>query len=229
MLMSDIIQRFRDENPELDQTVIPDATLMSWLLVGDQEVCMDQRLIVQENVSFNAVQGTNTYSLTTLNPLFFDINESYMGGLVYYNTSGSYKRIYPQSKAWLDNNMSQWRTAAQGTPRWYYRSNSSVVVYPTPDNTIKNFNIDLVLLSNPFNNLGIMPYNQLPYLAPFHYALVLYLQWRAKIKIGKDDEGMTAYKTYQFYLQWMRKTIQGGRQGVIEFRPQGLPSIGYQR
>ena len=229
MIMSDIIQRFRDENPEIDQNVIPDGTLQSWLLVGDQEVCMDQRLITIENVQIPAITNENTYLLTSTNPLFFDINESYGGGLVYYNTSGSYKRIYPKTKAWLDNNNSQWRTASAGTPRYYYRSGSNIVVYPTPDSTILYFNVDLVLLSNPFNNLNIMPYNQIPYLAPFHYALCLYLQWRAKIKVGKDEDGITAYKLYQQYLQWMRKTIQGGRQGEIEFRPQGLPSIGYQR
>jgi len=227
--MSDIIQRFRDENPELDQSTISDATCQAWLTIGDQEVCMDQRLITLENVSFAAIAGQNIYSLTTLNALFFDINESYGGGLVYYNTSGSYKRIYPKTKAWLDNNNSQWRTASTGTPRYYYRSNNSVVVYPTPNSAILNFNVDLVLLSNPFTQLSQVPYNALSYLAPFHYALVLYLQWRAKLKIGKDEEGMAAYKLYQAYLQWMRKTIQGGRQGEIEFRPQGLPSIGYQR
>ena len=226
--MSDIIQRFRDENPEIDVNVIPDATLQSWLLIGDQEVCMDQRLITVENVNIPAIQGQNQYNLTSLNPLFFDVNESYSGGLVYY-TANQYKRIYPKTKAWLDNNYSQWRTAAQGTPRWYYRQNNYIVVYPTPDNTIINFNIDLVLLSNPFNSLNIMPYNQLPYLAPFHYALCLYLQWRAKIKIGKEEEGKSAYALYKYYLDWMRKLIQGGRQGEIEFRPQGLPSIGYQR
>lgn len=229
MLMSDIIQRFRDENPELDANVIPDATLMSWLLIGDQEVCMRARLIYEEDVNITATAGQNTYSLTSLTPLFFDINESIGGGLVYFNTSGSYKRIYPKTKAWLDNNNSQWRTASTGTPRWYYRSGGSVVVYPTPDNTIANFNVDLVLLSNPFNNLNIMPYNQLPYLAPFHYALVLYLMWRAKNKIGKQEESDTALKAYLAYIDWMIKTVGGGRYGEMEFRPQGLPSIGYQR
>lgn len=229
MLMSDIMQRFRDENPELDQSTISDTTLQAWLLIGDQEVCMDQRLITVENVNIPAVTGHNQYNLTSLNSFFYDINESYSGGLVYYNNTGYYKRIYPQSKAWLDNNYSQWRTATDGTPRWYYRQNNYIVVYPTPDSTIVNFNIDLVLLSNPFINLNQVPYNAYAYLAPFHYALVLYLQWRAKIKIGKDEEGMAAYKLYQQYLQWMRKYVQGGRMGVIEFRPQGLPSIGYQR
>lgn len=229
MLMSDIIQRFRDENPELDQSTIPDATLMSWLLIGDQEICMKVRLINQQDVNINAVASQGSYDLTKTTPYFFDIDESIGGGLVYFNTSGTYKRIYPKTKAWLDNNNSQWRTASSGTPRYYYRYGQYINVYPTPDTTIVNFNVDLILLSNPFNNLNIMPYNQLPYLAPFHYGLVLYLQWRAKIKIGKDDEADAAYKLYSMYVQWMIDTIGGGKYGEMEFRPQGLPSIGYQR
>jgi hypothetical protein len=229
MLMSDIIQRFRDENPELDANVIPDATLMSWLLIGDQEVCMKARLIIQEGVNITAVQGQNTYNLLTLNPLFFDISEQPYGGICQFNTSTSYKRLTKRTKAWLDVNNAQWRIASQGTPRYYYRSGQNIIVYPTPDNTITKFTADIVLLSNPFNNLNIMPYNQLPYLAPFHYALVLYLAWRGKVKVGKDEESDTALKAYAGYVEWMIKTLYGGKFDEIEFRPQGLPSIGFQR
>lgn len=229
MLMSDIIQRFRDENPELDPNVIPDATLMSWLLVGDLEICTMVRLINQEGFSIPVVSGTARYDLTTVSPLFLDIDESVGGGLAYYNTSGNYKRLEKQTKAWLDNNVAQWRTASIGVPRYYYRYGKYVVLCPTPSSVITNLTVDLILLSNPFNNLTIMPFNQLPYLAPFHYSLVLYLVWRAKVKIGKGDESDAALKALNTYVQWMVKTIGGGKYGVVEFRPQGLPSNGYQR
>lgn len=228
MLMSDIIQRFRDENPELDQSVIPDSVLMQWLLIGDQEVCMKARLIILEDVILSAVVGQGTYNLTPLNPLFFDINEMPGGGVSYF-TATTYKRLTKTTKSYLDANNSQWRTASTGVPKYYYRSGNNIVVYPKPNSTVVNFTLDLVLLSNPFNSLSITPYNQIPYLAPFHYALVLYLQWRAKGKIGKEDEAKSAYSLYESYVQWMIKTIGGGKYGAIEFRPSGLPSIGYQR
>lgn len=229
MLMSDIIQRFRDENPELDQSVIPDAILQAWLLIGDQEVCMKVRLITIENNVIPAIAGQNTYSLTNINPLFFDIDESIGGGVCQYPTNTNYKRLTKVDKAWLDVNTSRWRTAAQGAPKYYYRSGTNIVVYPTPNTAILQLTVDIVLLSNPFNNLNIMPYNQLPYLAPFHYALVLYLAWRAKAKIGKDEESDTALKVYSGYVDWMIKTIKGGTIGPKELRPSGLPSIGFQR
>lgn len=229
MIMSDIIQRFRDENPELDANVITDATLMSWLLDGDLETCTRVRLINQEGASIASVANQSTYDLTNISPLFLDIDEAVGGGLCYYNTSNGYKRIDKVSKAYLDNNFSQWRTASAGTPRWYYRYGKNIVVYPKPDSTIVNFTVDLILLSNPFNNLNIAPFNQLPYLAPFHASLKLYLMWRANIKIGKADEADTALKSYVAYTEWMIKTIGGGKYGPMEFRPSGLPSRGFQR
>lgn len=228
MLMSDIIQRFRDENPELDANVISDATLQSWLLVGDLEICTKARLIVQEGFSIPAVVNQSTYDITQTTALFLDIDESVGGGLCYYNTSGQYKRIDKVSKAYLDNNNSQWRTGSAGTPRWYYRYGKNIVVYPKPDSTITNFTVDLVLLSNPFNNLNITPFNQLPYLSPFHPSLIFYLMWRAKVKIGKAEESDTALKAYGVYVDWMVKTIGGGKFGPMEFRPSGLPSRGFQ-
>lgn len=229
MLMSDIIQRFRDENPELDANVISDATLMSWLLDGDLETCTKVRLINQENVSITVVSGQSTYDLTTVSSLFLDIDEMPGGGIVQYNSATTYKRLTKVTKGWLDTNNSQWRTAANGVPKYYYRYGKNIIVYPTPDSTITSFKADLILLSNPFINLSQMPFNQLPYLAPFHASLKLYLMWRAKIKIGKMDEADTALKAYSAYTDWMLKTVGGGKYGEIQLRPAGLPSIGFQR
>ncbi len=186
-------------------------------------------MIVQEGFSIPAVNNQSTYDLTNISPLFADIDEAVGGGLCYYNTSGSYKRITKVTKAELDNNNTQWRTASSGIPKWYYRYGKNIVVYPKPDTTIVNFTVDFVLLSNPFNNISIMPFNQLPYLQPFHPALVFYLTWRAKVKIGKSEESDTALKAYGAYVEWMNKVVGGGKYGPMEFRPQGLPSRGYQR
>lgn len=228
MIMQDIIDRFRQENPELDANVIPDVTLMSWLLVGDLEICTKVRLINGEGFVIPAVAGQDTYDLTVVSPLFLDIDESIGGGVCQYPSNTNYKRLTLVTKAWLDNNNSQWRTASSGVPRYYYRYGKNMIVYPAPSSSIIQFTLDLILLSNPFNNLNIMPFNQLPYLAPFHISLVLYLQWRAKIKIGKGDEADAALKALNGYIQWMISAL-GAKYGEMEFRPSGLPSQGFQR
>lgn len=227
MTRADIIQRFRDENPELDANVISDVTLNSWLIIGDSEICAKARLIV-DSATVISVPGQGQYDMTLLNN-FFDIDENPGGGVTRYNTSGNYKRLTKTTKASLDFNNSQWRTASQGTPLYYYRRGKYINLYPIPDTTITQFTIDFVCISQPFNNDNITPYNQLPYLSPFHPGLVLYLQWRAKVKIGKSDEALAAQQLYMQYVQWMITSVGGGKFGSIEFRPQGLPSAGRQR
>lgn len=231
MLMSDIIQRFRDENPELDATVIPDATLMAWLLIGDSEICTKCRLINSQNNIITPVVNQSAYDLTLTSTSFLDIDEMPGGGVVvfYNDNSTSYKRLTKVTKGWLDNNNSQWRIAGQGKPLYYYRYGQYLNLYPSPDDTVTKITVDLILISNPFNNLNIMPFNQLPYLVNFHYGLVLYLTWRAKAKVGKQEESDTAFKLYDMYVQWMIKLVGGGKYGPIEFRPSGLPYIGMQR
>lgn len=227
MTRADIIQRFRDENPEITANVISDITLNSWLLVGDKEICAKARLIVDTGIIVPIV-GQASYDLTVLSK-FFDIDENPGGGVSRVNTNPNEKRIDKTTRAYLDANVSQWRTASSGTPKYYYRRGKYMYVYPKPDTTITQFNIDFVAISNDFNNDNITPYNQLSYLEPFHPGLVFYLTMRAKAKVGKDDESTTAMNMYNAYIQWMITSVGGGKFGPIEFRPSGLPSMGYQR
>ena len=230
MLMSDIIQRFREENPELDASVITDTTLQSWLTIGDSEICTQCRLINSQDNVIAPVIGQRSYDLTKISALFLDIDEMPGGGVVaYYNNSSSYKRLTHTTKASLDANNSQWRKASSGKPLYYYRYGQYLNVYPTPNSTVSSFGIDFILLSTAFTQMNQTPFNALPYLANFHYALVMYLTWRGKAKIGKDTDADSALKLLGIYLNWMIKTIGGGKYGPIEFRPSGLPMAGYQR
>jgi len=229
MTMADIIQRFREENPELDANVIPDSVCVSWLTVGDSEVCTKARLINIQDVSIPPVVAQRDYDLTKINANFLDIDEMPGGGVVaWYNSNTSYKKLTMKSKGELDADNSQWRTVTDGKPLYYYRYGQDICLYPPPDSSVSNITCDLVLLSTPFINLNQVPYNGIPYLANFHYALVLYLTWRGKAKMGKDSEADTALKVFGGYVDWMIKTI-GRKYGAIQFRPSGLPTIGRQR
>lgn len=227
MTRAQIIQRFRDENPEITANVVSDITLNSWLLVGDKEVCAKARLIVS-NGTIASVDDQANYDLTGLTK-FMDIDEFPGGGITYVDSNGNEKRIDKTTKAELDSDVSQWRTASSGTPRKYFRRGKYFYVYPSPDSDITEFNVDFVAISDDFNNDSILPYNQLTYLEPFHPALVFYLTMRAKAKVGKPEEAASALAMYGAYIQWMTKTISGGKFGPIEFKPLGLPSNFSQR
>lgn len=227
MTMADIIQRFREENPELDANVIPDSVCTSWLTVGESEVCTKCHLINVQDVEISPVVGQRDYDITKVNSSFLNVDEMPGGGIVaYFGTA--YKKLTNTSKGWLDANNSQWRTVADGKPLYYYNYGPNICIYPPPDSTITRITCDMILLSNPFINMNQIPYNEIPYLANFHYALVLYLTWRGKAKVGKDAEAATALSVYNDYIAWMIKTI-GRKYGPIEFRPSGLPYIGRQR
>lgn len=227
MIRTEIIQRFRDENPEMTANVISDTTLKSWLLVGDKEVCAKARLIT-ETGEIEAVEDEDSYDLTTLTK-FFDIDEIPGGGVSRVDSSGNEKRLIKTTKSALDDDRSSWRTASSGTPKEYFRRGKYLKLDRAPDSSIVSFNIDYIAISDDFNSDSIAPYNQLTHLEAFHPALIFYLIWRAKAKVGKPDEAANAFSYYTSYILWMKKEIGGGKYGPIELRPYGLPSSGNQR
>lgn len=227
MTRLEIEAKFREENPEFTTNVITASTLHSWCLAANKEICCKARLIVATD-DITAIEDQANYDLTTLSK-FYDIDEIPGGGVSYVNDDDNEKRLDKTSKSKLDSEISNWRTANSGTPKQYYRRGKYMYVYPKPDDTITQFNVDYVAKPDDFNDDNIEPYNQLTHLEPFHDAILFYLAWRAKAKVGKGEEAATAMQLYGAYVQWMRKEVGGGKYGPIEFRPSGLPSSGFQR
>lgn len=227
MIRTEIITRFREENPEMTANVISDTVLKSWLLVGDKEICAKARLIVTDD-TIDAVVGQSQYDLTALDK-FYDIDRVPGDGVNRVDTDGRYKRLIETTRAELSNINTNWRSAANGTPKYCYRRGKYLNVWPAPDSSIDSFAIDYVAISDDFDNDSITPYNQLAYLEVFHPALNFYLNWRAKVKVGKSDEAMTAMQLYVAYIEWMKRAIGGGKYGPMAFVPSGLPSSGSQR
>lgn len=113
---------------------------------------------------------------------------------------------------------STWRSNASGTPLAYYRRGEYIYLDRPIDSEADDIKVYAVLISDDFNNDDIAPYNQLTYLEPFHYAMVLYLKMRAKAKFGKKAQAASARAEYDAYVAWMKKEIGGGKYGKIYFR-----------
>lgn len=227
MTRKEILTRFREENPEITANVASDAVINSWLLVGDKEVCTKTRLIVDSG-TIVAVEDEDSYDLTRLSK-FFDIDEQPGGGISFLDSSGRIKRLDKTTKSKLDQDVSGWRNAASGRPTKYFRRGKYFKLDKPCDATIDEFEIDFVCISNPFDDDNKTPYNQLSYLEPYHPALLFYLAWRAKAKVGKPEDVKTAFDMYEAYVSWMVKTIGGGKFGAITLVPSGLPSSGNMR
>lgn len=221
MTRTEIIERFRQENPEITANVVSDTILRSWCITGDKETCAKARLIAS-NGSFSVVDDTAGYILTTQLTKFFDIDEYPGGGISTVDSSGRERRLIKTTKAQLDDEVPSWRTESSGIPKHYYRRGNYVYLRPAPDSTIDTIKVDFIAISNDFNDDNIAPFNQLTHLEPFHYALVIYLKARAKAKVGKSEEAAAAMAEYDKYVAWIRKEIGGGKYGAIHFRPQGV-------
>lgn len=218
MTRLEIIDRFRQENPEITDRVITDAALNSWCLVGNQEICARARLIVSDD-TFDAVEDEDSYDLTNELTDFYDIDELPGGGVAYIDTDSNEKRIVKKSIAELDDLSSSWRTADSGTPKYYYRRGQYLHLYPAPDDTIESIHVYFVQVAEDFDDDTKTPYNELTHLEPFHYGIVKYLALRAKAKVGKPQDSEIARTEYEEYIKWIKKEIGGGKHGPIFLRP----------
>jgi hypothetical protein len=207
---TEIKARFRQETPEVTTRVIADTVLDSWCEEADKNFCAKTRCIVGDK-TFSSVIGTASYDLTQEIDNFFDIDE-YPGGGVAYNS----KRVDQKTIAEWDNRRSSWRSASNGVPVEYVRRGKNII-FNCPASTVVNIKVYSVLISDDFNDDGIIPFNQLSYLEPYHYAIVLFLQGKAKALNAKDQEKAIAMLEYEDYVKWAKKEINGGSLGRIQF------------
>jgi hypothetical protein len=218
MTREEIMDRFRQENPEISTNVITDAVLRSWCITGDKDVCARARLIGADD-TFDVIEDEDSYDLTVHLSKFFDIDELPGGGIAYIDTSSKEKRITKKSIAGLDDMSSSWRTASSGTPKHYYRRNQFLHLYPAPDDTISSIHAYYIAIPEDFDDDNKTPYNQLLHLEPFHPAIIFYLTWRAKAKVGKPQDADTELNQYEDYIKFIKREIGGGKHGPVYFRP----------
>ena len=210
MIRTELISNFRAECPEIDINVISDAILQNWLFTGDKEICAATRCIVGET-TFNTVINDTKWDLTAKIPNFYDINEWPGGGV---NLDGD--RLTKTTKAELDDIDEYWRQNGAGNPEFYFRYGKYIYT-EMPVDSVYVMIVDAVLVSDDYN-ADVMPFNQLPYLVPFHWSLVLYLIKKAKAKVGKPDEAAIAEKEFTNFIAWMKKEVQGGMSSKVLYR-----------
>lgn len=210
----EIKNRFREENPELTSRVIAGSVLDSWLQEGDKNFCARAGLIVG-STTFDSEIDEPEYDLTAQITSFYDIDE-YPGGGVAFSDD----RLDFRSISELDELRPSWRTASSGTPTDYYRRGGSIFLSPPPDSE-DDIEVYAILISDDFDDDAKLPFNQLTYLEPFHYGLVLYLNWRAKGKIGKPEERNVAMAEYNEYIRWTMAELASGKYGPINFTKSG--------
>lgn len=210
----EIREQFRIENPELTDRVITDTQLNIWCKAANKEICAITRCIVSNvSATFNTEASTKYYDLSDIIYKFFDIDDI-PGGGVYYDDV-PLKKATPAEMNQLSRN---WRSAANGTPKKYWRRGKYLWLHPTPD-AAQDVDVDSILLPDDFDSDLEMPYNDLEHLSPYHDGIQKHLQARAKAKVGKQEEATIAKKDYSDYVSWMKRMVAGYSHAAIYQRP----------
>jgi hypothetical protein len=217
MIRTEIIAQFRAENPELPERVVSDVVLNGWCLTGDKIVCALSRCIVGDS-EFNSVVSTSVYTtkydLTTEVLKFQDI-DSFPGGGVSFNDVPLEKTTVSE----LDAETPSWRKRTAGTPQKYYRRGNFLYFDRPVITAALKIRVYSVLISDDFDNDAKTPFNQLLYLEPYHSAIVKYLTWQGKTKVGQPADAAKAEGDFFSFIAMMTKNIGGGKYGVIRMQP----------
>ena len=214
MTRSEIVTRFRAECPEITSRVITNSVLYSWCEVGDKEICARTRCIVdKEGTTISTAEDDQSFDLTNESTRFYDIDEFPGGGVAYDDDRLEFTTI-----AELDQLSSSWRTRSSGTPKKYFRRGKWLWLDRPIDSDAEDLTVYSVLIPTDFDDDDKTPFDELSYLEPFHYSVVLYLIMRAKAKVGKREDALKAMAEYENYIAWMKKELGGGKFGKIYLR-----------
>lgn len=215
MTRAEIVEKFRAENPDITTKVISNALLYAWAKQGDKEICAMTRCITdQDGTTITTAEDDTHYDLTVQITKFYDIDE-FPGGGVTYNDD----RLKKTTIAELDELHPGWRDRESGTPREYYRRGGWLYLDRAIDSNAYDLKVYAVLISDDFDDDAKTPYNQFSYLSPFHDGINKYLQWRAKAKVGKQQEAQIAKQEFTDYAAWMKSMITGGKTSAIRLVP----------
>ena len=195
MTRAEIVAMFKVDNPEITERVITDAQLHNWCKIGDKEICAKTRCIISD-FTINSVATTSVYltryDLTAHEPKFYAIDD-YSGGGVSFDDDP----LDLTSISQLDEEDENWRTRSAGTPEKYYRRGKWLYFDRPIETADEEIRIYCALISNSFDDDNKLPFNQLTYLEAFHYSVVLYLQKKAKMKIGNKADELKALSEYK--------------------------------
>lgn len=130
MTFSELITLARLYTPGAKKNQVSDDDLKVVINAGAVDVASMTKCLEAE-VDFQIEAGVREYKLNSVAPNFLSIKKE---GVWIWNGS-EFKKIYPKTRKWLDNEYVNWRGQGQALPIYYYIESNIVGFYKTPATT----------------------------------------------------------------------------------------------
>lgn len=148
------------------------------------------------------------YSLSQDIPSFLGIEKS---GVWYYNTSSSWKYLFPKSRRWLDLYIRNWRDLAGGEPNWYWIYVDELGFYPKPS-AAQVARVHHLKKSTPMDNNNNYPWFNLStgsgVFEAFDDALVAYAVWALSSAVGKEANKSPEWANFIYQLRLAERLVK---------------------
>jgi len=150
------------------------SILRTWMNDGQELAVLEGEILKDERYTTSVI-GQEEYALP---PDCLAITAIYFDG----------ERLTRRVQSFLDERVSQWRTAANSTPKIYYNKRilertKTIGLHPKPDSEKR---IDLMMLKTPAILTSGDSVPEIP--DEFHRAIIYYVCYRAKLESGEAGQ-----------------------------------------
>ena len=168
--------------PQAKLQAIDDATLVLILNEGTLDVGL-KGSVLKTNLKFNITADQQEYELRLIAPRYLAVDKSG----VYFYSGANWKKLYPKTLEWLDENIQNWRDAAAGEPIYYYINSDILGFYPKPATSVTS-GAWIYYVKRPIPMPNSSPGSEFPFeettemaqYAPYSDSVLDYWIWRAR-------------------------------------------------
>jgi hypothetical protein len=208
--------------PGATATKIPNALLESIIQEGANDVAL-HTCCLPSDATFDAEEDIGTYYLGDIADDILEIAES---GLWYKNGT-QWKELLPKTRAWMDENVSNWRDRASGTPEWWFKEGDAIEVIPAPASLV-NEGLWLYYGAKPpvMGNDDHFPFggdSEIAYLSPLSHNILDFVRWKAHEILGETAVAQKYEQSYYAKLSMARVHVKrnAAMQGYKETKLRG--------
>jgi len=187
--------------PQAKLQAIDAATMLLILNEGALDVSL-KATVLKTNSTFNTVANQQEYDLKTVVTRYLAIDK----GGAWYLSGTTWKKLYPKTVEWLDENIQNWRNGAAGEPLYYYIQSDKLGFYPKPSATVVN-GIKLYFIQRPTPMANVAPATEYPFdgsteidqYAPYSDSVLDFWIWKARRILAFPEQEVIAAKSQ--YMQ----------------------------